>query len=345
MDLPENNGITYYLPLDISSAFSPLHHILQIVFAAALFSVPWILKAPLWTSILCAILGAAVVGFYLYIAVLHRCQLRVNKGYLYVHLPFYTCILRLVEIDAIEIKHARFCPTISIRTLLKKKYRLPLFLFYGVDAQMLKTTIDTEIARAIAALPEPEENAILDAEDLKYPLPFKVRSKMTFGQHILYLFSSVILFLFSLLCLFYLTKIFWYAFFFLPFSILLFMVWLYYGALQKGYVYGDAQGIRLKRFAAREKIIPWENIAMVDFVGVDRYGLICSGNTHLRIVTFSKENTVNAKQFFFRRNPDLHLIPLSMFAALNRYRFMRTVRDSMDAVSASVRNGSDTKCD
>lgn len=337
MQTPENNGVSYYLPLKVQSAFTPAGHMCCLICIGGCVSVWAFSTVALWVQIIFTLLGAMLFGLYLYISVFHRGFLWMTKESLYVHIPFYTRTQQFIEIDKVECKFLHFCPMIFVTTMLKKKIYIPLFLFHGLNAEILQTTVETESFRAISALPEPEEDKIVDSADYKYSLPLKIHSKMTLEQHIVFVFLTLFFFGAALFFLLYYQEYFWGAFISLPCSVVTLLKWLYYGVLQKGYICADKKSIRVKLLAQREAEIFWKDIVMVDIVGENRTTKSTgSGSSRIRIVTY-EENThiFSLPSASKQNNNDSHsdgcMIPMDMFSTLNRYRFMRTVRDMMDA--------------
>lgn len=182
----------------------------------------------------------------------------------------------------------------------------------------------------------------------QYPLPFIVYSKLN------YQIRGCFFFLFFLIIFALFLPLFSYIFpsgsvrvLRLPplseVCILLFLAagilssWMYLDVFHRAYIYGDVYGLRLKLFMQREKMIPWEQIGLIDFMQAQRVGrysfklvhAAAGKGTHIRIILRDTDPPRNP----LRRFPKTYYIPLASFVTLDCYRFLNTVGEQMEIAS------------
>lgn len=345
MHSPETNGITYYLPLKVKSDFTPIQHMLCLSVFGACIGIWWIPQMPTWAQGLIAALGVILLGFYVYTACIHGCWLRLDTDCFYFHLPFRTVSIPLAEIDTVAVRGMRYLSVLKVTTVRLKRYSVPVFLFGSVSAELLENTLKISSQKVLAALPEAENADEAETHALQYLMPFKLYSKMSVGQHILWIVCSLAFLFMTFLYSVWITESFLSGILFLLFSLLCFLFsisfWLYYGIFRKAYIYGDENELQIKQFLGKTAHIPWENIALVDFVDTGKYGTIyprAGKGSHIRIVTYAADGQIYSNQFLFRRNPNLHLIQLSMFQTLRPYLFVRTVCEQVERCKTEAEN-------
>lgn len=339
MHSPETNGITYYLPLKTTSQIAPILHIICLLLLGGCVGVWFVPQMPLWAQIVFAVLGMVILILYLYIAVLHRCWMQLNADVFYCHLPFYTVSIPLTDVSNVAVRGSGVFAVLNITTIRAKRYTIPIFLFGGVSADILENTLQIASEKSIAALPVSDDTEEEEVNSLKYPMPFRLHSKMSVKQHILWIAYSILFLAMALVCFLWITEMFWGGFFFLLCFIFGISLWLYNGVLQKAYIYGDENELRIKQFLSKTKHIPWESIALIDLVDTDKYGAVyprAGKGTHLRIVTYAADGKINSTQFLLRRNPNLHLIQLSMFQTIRPYVLITTVCEQVEQRKAET---------
>lgn len=339
MHSPETNGITYYLPLKITSHFAPILHIICLLILGGCVGIWFVPQIPLWVQIVFAVFGVAILGLHFYTAVLHRCWMQLNANVFYCHLPFYTVSIPLTEVSDVAVRSSGVFAVLRIITIRAKRYRIPIFLFGGVSADILENTLQIASEKSIAALPVSDDTEEEEVNILKYPMPFKLHSKMSMQQHAFWIFYNILFLAMTLVCFLWITEMFWGGFFFLFCFIFGLSLWLYNGVLQKAYIYGDENELRIKQFLSKTKHIPWKSIALIDFVDTGKYGAVyprAGKGTHLRIVTYAADGKINSTQFLLRRNPNLHLIQLAMFQTIRPYVFVTTICEQVEQHKAKT---------
>ena len=111
--------------------------------------------------------------------------------------------------------------------------------------------------------------------------------------------------------------------------------WLYIDVFHRVYIFGDADGLRIKWVLQRTRKIPWEQIGMVDMMRTVGYHAPrevraapgCAG--YVRLVL----RETDTKCRFLHRFPKTYNIGAYLFADLDLYRFVNTVSAEMEKAS------------